>query len=65
MSAELMNASEKLSTATERLCRAVGSAPAEFDTLLAETRAVREQCKAIRLEMAQHRDDYRSEPAAQ
>ena len=60
MSAALMDASEKLSHATERLCRAVGNAPAEFDSLLAETRAVREQWKAIRLETAQHRDDYRS-----
>ena len=60
MSAELIDASEKFSHATERLCRAVGNAPAEFDSLLAETRAVRAQCTAIRQEMAQHRDDYRS-----
>jgi hypothetical protein len=60
MSAALMEASEKLSHVTERLCRAVGNAPAEFDSLLAETRAIRAQCKAIRLEMMQHRDDYRS-----
>jgi hypothetical protein len=57
MSEALVDASEELSSATERLCRAVGSAPAEFDSLLVETRQVRAKCKEIRAEIARHRDE--------